>query len=229
MTRHPQVERVRVRQVNGCWCPVGVMRLRRVALRRAGYEVADRQPHPRREASQRDRRDLRVGRVGKLLVSLFGDLVVGFFSKPLVRSDRLWTKADVEIHAEGFTDLGHALEGRGAATQDSADCVSVEVGRAGGPDRRHPSRTKCLLNQPAKFCLRHRHKIEDRPPPEWPSSRRSERPYCPENRSRWGVAGLLTRKYRIRYYVVVAVLLLTRGQDHLALCCRRQDPTGVLA
>ncbi len=229
VTRHPQVERVRVRQVNGCWCPVGVMRLRQVALRRAGYEVADRQPHPRREASQRDRRDLRVGRVGKLLVSLFGDLVVGFFSKPLVRSDRLWTKADVEIHAEGFTDLGHALEGRGAATQDSADCVSVEVGRAGGPDRRHPSRTKCLLNQRAKFCLRHRHKIEDRPPPEWPSSRRSERPYCPENRSRWGVAGLLTRKSRIRYSVVTEVLLLTRGQDHLALGCRRQDPTGVLA
>ena len=126
VTRHPQVERVRVRQVNGCWCPVGVMRLRQVALRRAGYEIADRQPHPRREASQRDRRDLRVGRVGKLLVSLFGGggrvtcrlkgdqrveahPVVGIF--PLLPDD----------------DRGGARQRAGHYASDDPDCVAKPV------------------------------------------------------------------------------------------------------
>ena len=173
VARDPHVERVRVRKVDGRWCRVGVTRLRQVALRRAGYELADRQQHPRRESGQRDRRELRLGRnlfFRKLLVRVFRSLLVGLFSKLLVRSGRVATKADVEIQVKGFADFGHALEGRGAAPQDSANRVSVEVGRAGGTDRRHPSRTKCFLNQRAEFRLRDGHKVDGRPPPSRSSS-----------------------------------------------------------
>ena len=138
LARHPHVERVPVLKVDGGWCRVGATCVREMALRRARHEVVDGQQHPRREAGQRDRRGLCGGRdlfFGKRLVRPSRSLPAGLFGEPLLRSDGSARKADVELQVKGVADFGHALEGRGAAPQDSANRVSVEADGAGGPDR----------------------------------------------------------------------------------------------